>query len=379
MTSSISSSKRDQLIDFVALGGFLGSGKTTTILAAAEKLARAGRRVAVIANDQGSSLVDSKLFQSRLDAVGEVVGGCFCCRFDDLLGAIDDVLADGSFDVVIAEAVGSCTDLQATVLRPLRKEYADRFRVAPLTTIVDLQRLEGFDAAAERGEQQSDMSYLFAHQLAEADIIAVNKADLMSPDEHKDRVERLASRFPGAMVLGYSARTGDGVEALVNAWDQPPLSPIVDIEYDRYAAAEAELAWLNLTYDLRSSAGFSPERWGVAALEQLARDAAAAEWVVGHAKLAIEADGELTKMSITRGGATPSVDVPGPSEDVLHGTAYLNARIACEPDEMDAAAAAAVRSADAAAGVSSEPIDGEGGSFKPGYPTPTHRILEPVS
>jgi Ni2+-binding GTPase involved in maturation of urease and hydrogenase len=379
MAVSTSRSEDQQAIDFVALGGFLGSGKTTTIVAAAQELKLAGRRVAVIANDQGSSLVDSKLFRSRLEAVGEVVGGCFCCRFDDLLGAIDEVLSDDSFDVVIAEAVGSCTDLQATVLRPLRKEYAHRFRVAPLTTIVDLQRLEGFDAAAGRGERESDMSYLFAHQLAEADVIAVNKADLMNADEHNRRVEQLARRYPGATVLGYSARTGSGVKALVSAWSQSPTSPIVDIEYDRYAAAEAELAWLNLTYELRSSAGFSPVRWGVAALEHLGKAAVSAEWVVGHAKLAIEADGELTKMSITSSGTTPSVDAHASRETVLHGTAYLNARIACEPHEMDEAAAAAVKAADAAAAVVSESITGEGGSFKPGYPTPTHRILEPVN
>jgi hypothetical protein len=119
-------------------------------------------------------------------------------------------------------------------------------------------------------------------------------------------------------------------------------------------------------------------QWGVAALEHLGKAAASAGWVVGHAKLSIEADGGLTKMSITEAGMTPSVDARGSRETIFDGTACLNARIACEPDEMDRAAAAAVAAADAAAGVDSEPIDGEGGSFKPGYPTPTHRLLEPA-
>ena len=53
------------MIQFIALGGFLGAGKTTTILAAATHLEAQGRTVAVITNDQGTSLADTKLVDAE--------------------------------------------------------------------------------------------------------------------------------------------------------------------------------------------------------------------------------------------------------------------------------------------------------------------------
>ena len=364
------------MIRFIALGGFLGAGKTTTILAAAKQLEAQGRAVAVITNDQGTSLVDTKLVRSQLDAVAEVTGGCFCCRFEDLMTVADRLLADATVDTVIAEAVGSCTDLQATVLRPLRKYYGDRFQVAPLTTIVDPQRLRGFALAAERGEPESDMSYLFGHQLAEADVVAVNKNDLLGASERDELVSRLRDRYPNAKVLAYSAKTTDGLDALLQAWDESPTSATVDIDYDRYAAAEAELAWFNNTYSIAADSGFSASVWARVALQSLAEAAAAAGWMIGHAKIAVETNDGLTKMSVTEAGAAPTVDVEAGNGQAQSGMASLNARIRCEPAELDAAGIAAVKAADAAAGTTSSAVAGTDVSFKPGYPTPTHRLLD---
>src|SRR5690242_17672576 len=119
------------MITFVPLTGFLGAGKTTTMTTTALALQERGHRVAVITNDQGVELVDTKLVRSKLDSVAEVTGGCFCCRFEDLVEAVVGLVASDDVDTVIAEAVGSCTDLQATVVRPLRRYYGERMVVAP--------------------------------------------------------------------------------------------------------------------------------------------------------------------------------------------------------------------------------------------------------
>jgi len=124
----------------VLVGGFLGAGKTTTMLAAARLLEARGERVAVITNDQGTDLVDTRLAQlagERAGRVAEVTGGCFCCRFDDLADTIARVQRDHDPMVVLAEAVGSCTDLQSTVVRPLRHFYAGRLDVSSLTVVLD--------------------------------------------------------------------------------------------------------------------------------------------------------------------------------------------------------------------------------------------------
>jgi G3E family GTPase len=103
----------------VPLGGFLGAGKTSLILAASRFLERRGIRSAAILNDQGSELVDTHWVRSQGMQADQVVGGCFCCLFSDLIDAAERLRAY-SPEVIFAEAVGSCTDISATTLQPLK-------------------------------------------------------------------------------------------------------------------------------------------------------------------------------------------------------------------------------------------------------------------
>lgn len=126
---------------FIPLGGFLGAGKTTTMLAAARLLERQGERVSLITNDQGADLVDTQLAKaSGIGGIGEVTGGCFCCRFEDLTTVVTRLTEQVNPTAIIAEAVGSCTDLQATVVRPLRQLYGDQFHIAP-TVATELRQV----------------------------------------------------------------------------------------------------------------------------------------------------------------------------------------------------------------------------------------------
>jgi hypothetical protein len=286
-------------------------------------------------------------------------------------------------DTVIAEAVGSCTDLQATVVRPLRRFYGDRVLVAPLTTVVDPLRYLAFDRAARRGEPESDLSYLFRQQLSEADVLAVNKLDTIPEAQAATVLERLRAAHPDAAVVGYSAAHGTGLEELLAAWQGPAGNQGVElgVDYDRYAAAEAELAWMNQEFRLTAAPGHSPAAapggidavgWGRTVLEGLSRWAADADALVGHAKLTVECGPEdFAKLSLTAAGGDPVLD-RAPAGPASAARAVVNARVACEPATLDAAVAAAVAAADRACGTASSaaaPV-----SFKPGYPRPVHRL-----
>src|SRR5271168_1248320 len=122
----------------VVVGGFLGAGKTTLLLAAARELKERGLRSAVVMNDQGDALVDTQSASIQEIPHGEVTGGCFCCRFSDLVHVLDDLRAF-SPDVIFAEPVGSCTDISATTLQPLH-DFSNRYRLGPFTVLVDPQR-----------------------------------------------------------------------------------------------------------------------------------------------------------------------------------------------------------------------------------------------
>jgi G3E family GTPase len=160
----------------VLVGGFLGAGKTTLLLAASRELDRRGMRSALILNDQGNELVDTSFVSVQGLLAKDVTGGCFCCRFSDLVRRIDE-LAAFSPDVIFAEPVGSCTDLSATIVHPLLQN-AGKYAVAPYTVLVDPVR----DKALSRRDADSDLKFLFGKQLAEADIVCFTKADIY-PDE----------------------------------------------------------------------------------------------------------------------------------------------------------------------------------------------------
>src|SRR6186713_1163458 len=100
---------------YFMIGGFLGAGKTTAVAALAHWLTKQGLRVGLITNDQGSELVDTAMLRARGFSTEEIPGGCFCCRFNSLVDAASKLTEATRPAVFIAEPVGSCTDLVATV------------------------------------------------------------------------------------------------------------------------------------------------------------------------------------------------------------------------------------------------------------------------
>lgn len=359
-------------LTLIPLTGFLGAGKTTTMIAAAKQLEAAGRTVAVITNDQGTELVDTATARRSLARVDEVTGGCFCCRFEDLAALLDKILGTGDVDTVLIEAVGSCSDLQATVVRPMRTIYGQVVDVAPLTTVVEPLRYLAFDAAWATG-QDSDLGYLFSHQLAEADIIAVNKIDTVSDEVLNDTLRKLHSRYPKARLISYSGLSGDGVPALVQDWRQAPTAEWDEpIDYDRYADAEAGLAWLNQTYTVSAGdVGFDPLSWCTTVLNSLSTECAEHGYLIGHIKARVTSDLGTVKASLTS-GSTPTFDELL-DRPVAQATAVINARVECEPEAMNAMLTDAVARADAHTGARSS-AEHDPTSFKPGYPTPVHRV-----
>ena len=121
---------------FVMIGGFLGAGKTTTIAKLARQYMAKGLTVGIVTNDQTTDLVDTNSLRAQGFEVGEVAGSCFCCNFNALTSTVEKLGKDERPDVIIAEPVGSCTDLVATVVRPLVQIYEQPLDVAPYGVII---------------------------------------------------------------------------------------------------------------------------------------------------------------------------------------------------------------------------------------------------
>lgn len=227
-------------MDIHIVGGFLGSGKTTAIAAAARYLTQTGKRVGVVTNDQGKYLVDTAFFTLADIPTLEVTGGCFCCNYNDLDQRLS-LLSIEQPDVIFAESVGSCADLVATVIRPL-----DRLRRTPatLSVFVDIRLLH----QRLRGEMlpfSDDVAYIFDKQIEEAGLLILNKVDLLTLTEVEAVEQLVHEQFPDKQIkLQNSLDTGSVTGWLQLLSAMPPVRP-VPIDYQRYGAGEAQLAWLN--------------------------------------------------------------------------------------------------------------------------------------
>jgi len=167
---------RSMLIHLV--GGFLGSGKTTAIVEACRLLMRRGITVGVVTNDQGKNLVDTAFVRAAGAAAAEVSGGCFCCNLPDFERRLAELEEAAAPQVVFAEPVGSCTDLVATIARPLARRGAAGWAMGSLTVVTDIRLLRR-RLHDEPLPFSSEVIYIFDTQLDEAELIIVNKSDLV--------------------------------------------------------------------------------------------------------------------------------------------------------------------------------------------------------
>src|SRR5262245_28843656 len=170
-----------QRIRFVMVGGFLGAGKTTTLARLARFYMGRGQRVGVVTNDQAEDLVDTHSLREQGFPVQEVAGACFCCRFDDLMGKVQQLETSERSDVILDEPVGSCTDLVATVVQPLKDLYGNRFSVAPYAVLFKPSHGLGI-LRNEGGGFSPKAAYIFRKQLEEADAILINRLDELTSE-----------------------------------------------------------------------------------------------------------------------------------------------------------------------------------------------------
>ncbi len=364
---------------YIMIGGFLGAGKTTAMVRLARWLTDKGLRVGLITNDQGSHLVDTNLVTARGFPVEEIPGGCFCCRFNSLVGAATRLTTANRPNIFIAEPVGSCTDLVATVTYPLRQLYGASFSIAPLSVLVDPIRALRVLGLESGGKFSDKVLYIYRKQLEEADVIVINKTDLLSPHQAATLSNALRTRFPVARLFEVSARNGAGLEPWfthIASTTQTPRA-IMEVDYAVYAEGEAQLGWLNCTLQFASERPVDGNRL----VQHLARDiqqllnTSGAE--VAHLKMTLDADnelGDLASINLVRNDFVP--ELSRSLQDSFHsGELTINMRAEAPPEQLRLAVESAVHNC-VPTGVKIAWDHME--AFRPGKPEPTHRVALPV-
>jgi Ni2+-binding GTPase involved in maturation of urease and hydrogenase len=359
-------------VRIVLLGGFLGAGKTTAIARLARTLQERGTRVGIITNDQADDLVDTRALQCQGFPVEQVAGACFCCHFDALTRSAASLVEKDAPQVILAEPVGSCTDLVATVIRPLLKYFGGCFELAPYGVLLKPEYARLL-LAEDDATLQSDASYIFSKQLEEADYIAVNKIDTLTEAEVEQLSRYSSAVNPAAPVIPISARTGQGFDRLMELIDGPGAvaSRVLSVDYDRYARGEAELGWLNSRVRLSGHLPFSLDELLVVLASYLAESLEALQAETAHMKISGRSGSlhGMVNLVDRRAGVELSIASAGHTGDA---ELFINARVAIDPAILEAEVARALECTCARFDVSPEVQCSR--SFRPGRPVPVHRF-----
>jgi G3E family GTPase len=362
---------------FIMLGGFLGAGKTTTIGRLARHYQSLGLRVGIVTNDQATDLVDTHNLRAQGFEVGEVPGSCFCCNFNALTDTVAALSAEQRPHVILAEPVGSCTDLVATVIRPLQQLFATTFDVAPYGVLLKPSHGGRILRNEPRGGFSPQAAYIFRKQLEEADFIVINRVDQLSTAEISELTQLLERDFPGIPVLQMSAKTGDGFAALIELLDQRGRfgQRKMELDYDVYAAGEAELGWLNSSQQIAAEQPFDLDQLLLDIITTLSKAFVQLGVEPAHLKTIGLADGVYAVANLVSSTSPPELSLASQAK-VKSAHVIVNARVATLPDILQQQVTAALERVCQQYQARLEVQQTQ--SFQPGRPVPTHRILEPV-
>lgn len=168
---------KSEQIPVTVLTGFLGAGKTTLLNHLLSK--QHGYKCAVIINEFSEVSIDNQLVVGVDEEILELNNGCLCCRVrGDLIKSLADLLRrQKRFDYVLIETTG-LADPGPVVHTFMASELVERLRLDGVVTVVDARHIDKeLDEAPEP-----------AQQIAFADVLLLNKTDLVPPAE-ADRIE----------------------------------------------------------------------------------------------------------------------------------------------------------------------------------------------
>jgi len=187
--------------------GFLGSGKTTLILALGRQVAFRDARVAVIVNEVGEVGIDGDVLRMGDLQVKEITAGCICCQIGvDLVRTLWELEELFRPDLVIIEASGIATP--AGVLDALRRYPAQTVTSIETITVVDPLRFEALYEV---------LTPLIESQIIGADRVVVMKADQATPEEVEAALRTVAALAPAAPAYVVDATRAESLEPLVAA------------------------------------------------------------------------------------------------------------------------------------------------------------------
>ena len=217
-------------IPVLLLTGYLGSGKTTLVNRILSNVK--GIRFAVIVNDIGKVNIDAELIQqggvvgSKDDSLVALQNGCICCTLrTDLIEQITELVRMDKFDYIVIEASGVCEPepIAQTIctIPTLGGRYTEKgvCRLDCIVTVVDALRMQdefsGGDSLTRRDYGEEDIENLIISQIEFCNIILLNKASEVQPQELAVMKRIIKTLQPGAEIIECDYADVD-IERLLN-------------------------------------------------------------------------------------------------------------------------------------------------------------------
>jgi G3E family GTPase len=234
------------------LSGFLGSGKTTAIQQLYKELTKKGLKVGVITNDQGIRLVDGDLFDNLNIPNRQVRNGCFCCNYNELDNTLQSLILANHPDIIFAESVGSCTDIVATVMKPLLNFHPEM--QITFSTFADIRLLK-IMLKGDSSIFDENVSYIYFKQLQEAEIIVVAKIDLISKESLQELKQLMNAQYHNKIILYQNSLDSKSIQQWLHVINNTQVNKLssLQVDYNVYADGEAKLAWYDQELEINSN------------------------------------------------------------------------------------------------------------------------------
>lgn len=318
----------------LVLGGYLGAGKTTLAVNLAKTLkSKRNKSVSIIMNDQGDVLVDTEYSKDAGFDTRDIMGGCFCTNFDKFVSSARTLVSTGKPDVIIAEPIGTSTNIMSSVVAPMRSLHPDEFSVAPFTVVVDCVR--ALNILSEKKERDvNTVDIIPAHQIREAEVVVLTKTDLVKKDVIDQVKKAVDDILPGIRIIETSSIDLRNIDSIVDIILSDELSTRAPTgeKNQGFAFEKAKLGWYSGTFDIVPSDDVDMYSLETDLMKGIAQEYGAESIV--HVKVIIESQEAAAKMSMVQ----ENMQVDG-----LYGSRYiktpgkliLNARVVSPPKRLE--------------------------------------------